>query len=375
VGVRSDVAGGGTTFVPRPARTEPTSAPSAAPTRVARKYDRRDPDRPTRRLAPAGHILLTLVTCLLLWLFVAAPSLEASAKASDVGARRSVSLAVLGPIARAASFLGLDRLRTQVDDRLGRTTGANGLAPGDDLVNLGDEPPPTGTPSAGPPPAGTDRFAVHPPTEANPVRVLTVGDSLGIDLALGMTRLLESRDGFRSTYDARISTGLARSDYFDWVSQVRHDVRQARPDVVVVLFGANDDQPFWTGTGFLPYGRPGWKPAYRGRVGEIMDLVRDQDIPVVWVGLPPMANERDSNAAKFLNTVYASAAAKRRGATFVDPWDLFLGPKGNYAAYLPDASGQLQLVRAPDGVHLTPAGYDRLARYVFQQMQPLWSGA
>jgi hypothetical protein len=61
--------------------------------------------------------------------------------------------------------------------------------------------------------------------------------------------------------------------------------------------------------------------------------------------------------------------------TFVDPWDLFLGPKGNYAAYLPDASGQLQLVRAPDGVHLTPAGYDRLARYVFQQMQPLWSGA
>jgi hypothetical protein len=125
---------------------------------------------------------------------------------------------------------------------------------------------------------------VHPPTEANPVRVLTVGDSLGIDLALGMTRLLESRDGFRSTYDARISTGLARSDYFDWVSQVRQDVRQARPDVVVVLFGANDDQPFWTGTGFLPYGRPGWKPAYRGRVGEIMDLVRDQDIPVVWVG-------------------------------------------------------------------------------------------
>ena len=56
----------------------------------------------------------------------------------------------------------------------------------------------------------------------------------------------------------------------------------------------------------------------------------------------------------------------------MDPWNLFLGPKGRYTAYLADASGRLQLVRAPDGVHLTTAGYDRLADFVFQQMSHLW---
>jgi hypothetical protein len=199
-----------------------------------------------------------------------------------------------------------------------------------------------------------------------------VGDSLGIDLALGMTRALEEQDGFRSTYDARISTGLARSDYFNWVSQVARDVREARPDVVVALFGANDNQPFWTGSEFLPYGRPGWKPAYQARVAEIMDLVRKQDIPVVWVGLPPMAVARRSNAAAFLNTIYADAASRRHGVTYVDAWDLFLNEKGHYSAYLPDASGRQQLVRAPDGVHLSPAGFDRLAAHVFDAMRPLW---
>jgi hypothetical protein len=321
-------------------------------------------------------VLLALVTCLLVWVLVAAPGLEASARASDVGARRSVSLAVLTPIARVASFLGLDRLRSGVDATLGRAEGSNGISPGDDLINLGDEPRTPGPGSStSPPTTGSqrDRWTVHAPTAADPIRVLTVGDSLGIDLALGMTRLLESRTGFRSTYDARISTGLARSDYFDWVAQIQRDVRQARPDVVVVMFGANDDQPFWSGSGFLPYGRPGWKPAYRGRVGQVMDLIRNQDIPVVWVGLPPMRAERSFNAARFLNTVYASAASKRGGVTFVDPWNLFLNGKGRYAAYLPDASGREQLVRQADGIHLTPAGYDRLANFVFQRMATLWN--
>lgn len=358
--------------------TVPVAHPEASPSRMARKYDRRDPNRSARRLVPAGHALLAMVTCLVLWVLIAAPGLEASARASEVGARRSVSLAVLTPLARAASFLSLDRLRRGVDASLGRSDGSNGVSPGDDLINLGDEPPATGpAPGESPPATGSDRdrWQVHPPTAAHPVRVLTVGDSLGIDLALGMTRLLESRDGFRSTYDARISTGLARSDYFNWIPQIQHDVRLARPDVVVVLFGANDNQPFWTGTGFLPYGRPGWKPAYRGRVAQVMDLIREQNIPVVWVGLPPMRAERPLEAARFLNTVYASAASRRGGVTFVDPWNLFLSAKGKYSAYLPDASGRQQLVRQPDGIHLTPAGYDRLASYVFQQMSALWRSA
>jgi hypothetical protein len=214
---------------------------------------------------------------------------------------------------------------------------------------------------------------VHPPTAADPLTILTVGDSLGIDLAIGMGRTLAGKTGFVHRYDARISTGLARSDYFDWQAQVRRDMAQVHPDVVVVMFGTNDVQPFWDGHGYIRYGTPPWKPAYRAAVWRVMDTIRATGTPVLWVGLPPMGKEPLASGVKFLDTVYQFAASKRKGVTYVDAWRLFSNRKGGYAAYLPDASGKQELVRRPDGIHLTAEGYDRLAQAVFGQMSTLWS--
>lgn len=335
----------------------------------AKRSPRRDPERPTRQLAPAGRVLVTMGVCLLLWTLVAAPGLTRSAESSDLGLRRSASLAVLSPIARVSALLSFDRVGRSVESALGRDGGGEG----DDLISIDPVGPRPRRTTAGPRTgAGKSTWTVRAPNASDPLTVLTVGDSLGIDLALGMDRLLSGQKGFVSRYDARVSTGLTRPDYFDWPAQLQRDLAQVRPDIVVAMFGANDTQALWDGSGFIPFGTPPWKPAYRGRVGRVMDMIRETGVPVVWVGMPPMAKEGFSRNAAFLNTVYQFAASKRRGVVYVDAWSLFSNRRGEYAAYLPDASGRQELVRRGDGVHLTSVGFDRLAEAVYDQMSSLW---
>jgi lysophospholipase L1-like esterase len=70
----------------------------------------------------------------------------------------------------------------------------------------------------------------------------------------------------------------------------------------------------------------------------------------------------------------ATEASAHPGVVYVDSWSL-LADDGGYAAYLRTPSGTEQLVREPDGVHLSAAGSDRVAERVFQAMTALWSRA
>jgi uncharacterized protein len=59
-------------------------------------------------------------------------------------------------------------------------------------------------------------------------------------------------------------------------------------------------------------------------------------------------------------------AARRPGVLFLDSRPLFSDASGAYAAYLADDSGALTLMRAPDGIHLSPQGGMRLAEAVLR---------
>jgi hypothetical protein len=56
----------------------------------------------------------------------------------------------------------------------------------------------------------------------------------------------------------QISTGLSRPDYYDWPAHLEQDMAAVDPRVVVLLVGANDDQPLRTPGGGSPTSaRPG----------------------------------------------------------------------------------------------------------------------
>ena len=92
--------------------------------------------------------------------------------------------------------------------------------------------------------------------------------------------------------DMQIGTGLARPDVYDWPAAVATEVQKAQPNVVVVTFGANDDQDMMAGSRYLVRATPAWQAEYARRVGLIMSEVAGRGRMLVWLEMPPVARTR-----------------------------------------------------------------------------------
>lgn len=388
-----------------------------------------------RQAMPAGKILAVMLVCFLLWTLLSARTLKRAADASPQGARRSVALVVLTPFEGLSRLLLLDRAAAGIQSLLGRDAnraGGSALAPlpplppaptdlgpvGPDRPNRpggdgngdgrpngqgpngegpkGEDPGHEGPPGNGGPkgegeppregpspepdpefPAETDATPPGPPlrrpTVARPLRVLVVGDSFGEEIGIGLSRLFDP-----SLIDlqprALHSTGLARPDYFPWPAQMRDDVQQYRPDVVVVMLGANDSQPLRAPDGSLISLEDSarWKELYRDRVSLLIEEASRYGARVLWVGLPVMANSGYSAGIHRLNELYELEAAEHRRTVYLDTWDMFADPSGGYTPYLRDGRGNLIPIRDSDGVHLTSEGNGMLADAAIDVLRDTW---
>ncbi|MFN2590352.1 MAG: DUF459 domain-containing protein [Actinomycetota bacterium] len=328
-----------------------------------------DQTRPQRYVGPAGRVLVLMLICFSVWTILAAPALKRAAEVSPIGIRRSAALAVLRPLARVSAFVGLDRLGSAGDRVLGRNE-APAVPPAAPEPKY---PVPT---AAGPSPSAPLQPILPKPTRVSPLTVLMVGDSIGADLAFGLSRLLSDKGTFRPREHTQESSGLARPDYFNWHDQLAVDISEKDPDVVVVMFGGNDGQNFLIGDHGVVLGSREWKSAYRSRVDRMMDLVIESGRPLIWVGMPIMKDPARSKVMRMLNSIYESEANAHPGVLYVDSYELFSNVNGRYSAYLRDRSGRVQQVRESDGIHLTiGAGGTRLAQAVYRVMRTLWEGA
>ena len=76
----------------------------------------------------------------------------------------------------------------------------------------------------------------------NPAVVLIAGDSDAGTFAPYLDRLLADTDLVDTALDYKVSSGLARPDYFDWSARLHEHVPVVDPDIVVITFGGNDAQ-------------------------------------------------------------------------------------------------------------------------------------
>ncbi|HLK44930.1 MAG TPA: DUF459 domain-containing protein, partial [Acidimicrobiales bacterium] len=189
-------------------------------------------------------------------------------------------------------------------------------------------------------------------------RVLVVGDSLGIDLGWGFTPALDARDGLAVADDAVGSTGLVRTDFYDWPTHLREDLVRTHADVVVTLFGTNDEQALPTAHGMAEPGTAAWNRAYAARVRQVATIVRDAHATLVWVSLPRMGptSVLSPSLVEDLVTLDGDVVATLREATFVNAWLVFTAPDGAYTPYVELAPHDWVLGHEPDGTHLTPSG-------------------
>jgi hypothetical protein len=318
------------------------------------------------------------------WLVLDAPTLQHNATVNVVGTRRTVSLDLLGPIAAFSRTFQLSRVVSVGDRIIGREGNqpGNGVGP----VTLGPRVHPTskttrsragsksGTeavaktgPTAPVSTTPTTLSAMVQPTPSNPLRVLIIGDSLGIDLGQQLQNDLADTNVVEATLDAEIETGLTRPDYFNWPVELQTDVNKIDPQVIVIMIGANDAQDF-PGPPDIPYGTPQWNALYSQRVAQFMQIGTSEGAKVIWVGMPPMQDPTLDARMMTINQLQQAMAAHAPGVTYQSTWTLLGTPQGQYTPNL-DIAGQQQIVREPDGTHIAPPGAEFLSQVVIGDMR------
>ena len=209
-------------------------------------------------------------------------------------------------------------------------------------------------------------------TPTEPLRVWVIGDSLAGQTGSALAGLGRGTGVMVTVLDHQNGTGLASPGLFDWPGFAPDTLAAVSPDVVVVVLGANDGQGMASPAGWLEFGTAEWDARYSAVVGGFMDLLAADAARVYWVGVPIMAGPNYDARVRGINTVLRFQAALRLGVRYVDAYRLFQGPDGKYAADLPDENGDLVEVRAPDGIHFTPAGAQRMARRLMEILSTEW---
>lgn len=201
--------------------------------------------------------------------------------------------------------------------------------------------------------------------------ILVAGDSLSIYLADALRPLLGTRPGTAFNARGKVSSGLARPDFFDWEREMAA-LATARPDTVVIMIAANDNKTMTRPDGVkVAFGRPGWNAEYARRVRRLVALARsgNPQALIYWVGAPVMADARLNADVATINAVIAKEIAVLPGCRFVDVWRTLADASGHYARVLP-APGGPRTARTPDGVHLTAYGARLLAHAALGAMSP-----
>jgi hypothetical protein len=325
------------------------------------------PSPVTRARAPWTRVLGLGVAAFFIWILLFAPTLQHNAQVSPVGTRRTIALDILGPFASVSRGLQLSHIVSETDALTGRTGNRPGNGVAVSVLGPREHRPHHLTQRLiGPPNSATTTTlpAFAHPSAAHPLRVLIVGDSLGIDLGQPLQNDLANTGAVTATLDARESTGLTRPDYFNWPAELQSDLQKAQPQIVVVMMGANDPQDF-PGPPDIPYTSPQWGTLYAQRAAQFMQIAASNGALVLWVGMPPMNNPALSSKMAAINTIdQQQAAVQKPPVSFLSCWTVLGTAQGGYTAFITNAAGQVVNVRTPDGTHLTPAGGEVLSQQV-----------
>ncbi|MGB8197157.1 MAG: DUF459 domain-containing protein [Acidimicrobiales bacterium] len=207
-------------------------------------------------------------------------------------------------------------------------------------------------------PGGTGAHAIGHCT------VLEIGDSLGNDLGWGMARQLGHDHELRLVQADKSSSGLLTPWFYDWSQKEKVLLAQYKPQLVIIMFGANDEQNLKTAGGqVLAFGSAPWVKAYTGVVTKMASVATKSGAYVLWVGMPIMQPNGYRQGMVLINSVFAKVATTVPGMTFLPTWDLFATAQGQF-----EASARVNdipsLLREADGIHFSYVGENVISTFV-----------
>lgn len=191
--------------------------------------------------------------------------------------------------------------------------------------------------------------------------VVAMGDSMMRTVARVMRRDMRQR-GINVESAVTIGSGLARLDLFDWHAEAQSVMKKHKAATVVVMMGANDNQPMRTSAGVVPFNTPAWEMEYGRRVGQFMDLLLAGGAKrVIWLGLPCMREPDLNRDVTQMSRIVAQQAEARPSVVYFSTKPIFCQEDGSYSSYVTLPNGMPLEARAEDGIHLSRQGAEHLA--------------
>ena len=299
---------------------------------------------------------------------------------------RRIGAIVVVLLAAFGAFRGVGALLAGGDDGVadadgtletGTATGtATDLATQDSGSIVVDAPAePADTEPADTEPADTEPVNTGLASAENPATLFIVGDSDAGTFGPYLQTLLDGTGIVETQLDYKVSSGLARPDFFDWPAEIDRKLPEVNPDIVVATFGGNDAQGLAVGNGDFIIGDPvadeaEWTEEYQRRVGAVMDQLMEGGRTLIWVGIPNDDNPDVTARMAIQDRAAKAAAAERPDVIFIDTWKRFSGRDGNWAEFVIDPrDGEGKDVRADDGFHLNQTGAEILAIDIAQAVR------
>ena len=188
------------------------------------------------------------------------------------------------------------------------------------------------------------------------IRLLAAGDSEMQEVDDFMRSDL-SGDHVQVTEDARISTGLTNSFFFNWPAHARRQAASLRPDVTVMFMGGNEGFAVRDPRGRLILCCGGdWDAGYALLVEQMMRIyLRAQAGRVYWFLLPTPRQANFQHTFDAVNAGIRIAARRFPGRVGLIDANAFFTPGDRYRDYMV-YRGHGFVIHYSDGVHLsTPA--------------------
>ena len=199
--------------------------------------------------------------------------------------------------------------------------------------------------------------------------ILLMGDSMMKAIAPSLEKKF-SEAGWDVKSTTAIGTGLARLDLYDWLTQSSNAVTAGKPDVVIVMMGANDNQAMRCPDGIVRHGSQAWEQEYSRRINCLLDGVLAAGVKrVVWIEMPAMRESALDADVKGINALVRQAVTQHGQTFFETRLMLSKTPDGAYSAYVIQANGMPLHVRSEDGIHLNRKGADWLADRLLPAVQ------
>ena len=219
-------------------------------------------------------------------------------------------------------------------------------------------------------PAPPPKPAVVVVKKEDAAKILVVGDFIAGGLASGLEKIYADNPNLVIVNQSSPASGIVRDDVVDWPKRVPELIEEIKPIAVITLVGMNDRQQMRLESGRVEKLSEPWKTEYAKRVTSLVVSGQTANIPVIWVGLPPVKSNRMNTDYLAFNETFRSIS-ESIGGTFVDVWDGFTNAEGKFVSAGPDINGQIVRLRGSKGIGMTRAGKAKLAFFADKALRKI----